>query len=355
MSRSFAPLSGVDYISFAPGMAPPDQGPITIAVLAKAHDLGGFVGWMLSGRKAGSAVLGLLTASAKLYSENDFGVGVAGLSTSWRWYVMTKPSGNVPPRIHVWDLATAWTHTTDTANVGDGTGPIDALYVGGTGAGTNGWRGSIAVAAMWAVELSDTQIESTMTLKAYDTYSSGAVWMTRFNQVSTAITVTDDTGGGGDQIALVGTTVDADDPPGFDYSIAAPAPPTPTPPSRVLTAGSWWGLESTLDASRSLIQWWNTRQPVACPNDGEPLRRSVDGILYCPFDNWRPYGQNIRRGAQLGRDWAQLSSIKKAAAQDAAINQLLLACPNDGEPLSIGKHGERFCRYDGWMPPDPVN
>ncbi|HZN70570.1 MAG TPA: hypothetical protein VFC00_02635 [Micromonosporaceae bacterium] len=28
--------------------------------------------------------------------------------------------------------------------------------------------------------------------------------------------------------------------------------------------------------------------PVACPNDGEPLRSGPDGQPYCPFDGWRP-------------------------------------------------------------------
>lgn len=29
-------------------------------------------------------------------------------------------------------------------------------------------------------------------------------------------------------------------------------------------------------------------RPVACPNDGEPLRQGPDGRPYCPFDGWRP-------------------------------------------------------------------
>lgn len=30
-----------------------------------------------------------------------------------------------------------------------------------------------------------------------------------------------------------------------------------------------------------------SRPPVACPNDGQPLLRSVkSGQLYCPFDGW---------------------------------------------------------------------
>lgn len=120
-----------------------------------------------------------------------------------------------------------------------------------------------------------------------------------------------------------------------------------------LTGGSWWELESILSGDRALKRFWDTVQPLACPNDGEPLKRSVDGILYCQYDNWRPDNQvpNRRRPANLGRDWGGLRSVQHAAAMDAPINQLLLACPNDGEPLSIGHDGTRYCKWDGWMPP----
>jgi hypothetical protein len=47
-------------------------------------------------------------------------------------------------------------------------------------------------------------------------------WAIKLNQASTATSVTDDTGGGGDQTAISGTSVDADDPPGFDYSLSPP-------------------------------------------------------------------------------------------------------------------------------------
>lgn len=26
--------------------------------------------------------------------------------------------------------------------------------------------------------------------------------------------------------------------------------------------------------------------PVACPNDGEPLKRGRNGVLHCPYDGW---------------------------------------------------------------------
>lgn len=222
MSRQFDTTAGADFITFSPGSNPPDQGPITIAVLAKASSVAGFTGWMYRGNKTGTAVTGFLTsnnAGPKLFAENDFGNGVSGLSTSWRWYVMSKAAGSALPRIHVWDLSGAWSHTDNSANVGDGTGAVDTVYVGGNGSGANGWRGSIAVVAAWASQLNDAAIEAAMTLRASDTFAATPGWMVRLNQSSTATSVTDDTGGGGNQSAITGTSIDADDPPGYSYAL----------------------------------------------------------------------------------------------------------------------------------------
>lgn len=141
----------------------------------------------------------------------------------------------------------------------------------------------------------------------------------------------------------------------LNVPITLGAPTVSGVPYGALQQGSWWELNSIIDATRTQIQWWNKRQPVACPNDGEPLRRSVDGILYCPFDNWRPDGQTpvaVRRAN--AKDWGGLVGIKRSAAADSVANQLLLACPNDGEPLSIDRDGNQYCKFDGWMP-DPMD
>lgn len=225
MSRQFDTTGGTDSITFAVGNAPPDQGPITIGVLAKSASVAGYTGWMVAGRKSGTAVLGFLTsnnAGAKLFAENDFGNGVSGLSTSWRWYVMTKAAGSAVPRMHIWDLSGAWTHTDNSANVGDGTGPIDTLLVGSQNGSSNGWRGSIAVVAMFTSALDDAGVEADFTLSAAHLLAASPSWMVRLNQASTSTSVTDDTGGGGDQTALTGTSVDANDPPGYDYSLTPP-------------------------------------------------------------------------------------------------------------------------------------
>lgn len=222
MSRQFDTSGGADSITFNVGNAPPDQGPITVGILAKSFTVAGFTMWMIRGTKTGTAIWGMLTSNnsgPKLFAENDFGNGVAGLSTSWRWYVMTKASGSALPRIHVWDLSGAWSHTDNSANTADGTGPIDTLLLGTAGGGANGWRGSIAVAAAFASQMNDAAVEAAFTLSAAATFNASPGWMVRLNQASTATSVPDDTGGGGGQSAISGTSVDADDPPGYSYAL----------------------------------------------------------------------------------------------------------------------------------------
>lgn len=51
--------------------------------------------------------------------------------------------------------------------------------------------------------------------------------------------------------------------------------------------------------------------------------------------------------------WYQLLSIYREGEQTQRELQAIgpWACPNDGEPLIMGAHGIRFCRYDGWQYP----
>jgi hypothetical protein len=50
--------------------------------------------------------------------------------------------------------------------------------------------------------------------------------------------------------------------------------------------------------------------------------------------------------------WEQLISIGHEAAEEAAAEQARppIACPNDGEPLKTGPEGQLFCPFDGWRP-----
>ena len=48
--------------------------------------------------------------------------------------------------------------------------------------------------------------------------------------------------------------------------------------------------------------------------------------------------------------WQQLADIYREAAQEQADLDIQppTACPNDGQPLKEGPHGELFCDFDGW-------
>lgn len=229
MSRFFNGPSAADYITFSVGNAPTVQGPITIAVLAHPSSAS-FTGWAVQGMTA-SGVWAVLVDSGKLFMENDFTSGGPSHGTGWCWYVATKASGSVIPRWHMHDLtaATAWTHTNESGNVGNGTGPITSIRVGcsASGSATETFRGRIAAVAAWNSALADLSVEAACTTAASDLAAASPSWGVLLNQASTATSVTDFTGGGGNQSSLNGTAVDADEPPGWSYSLTSSfiAPP----------------------------------------------------------------------------------------------------------------------------------
>ena len=324
MSRSFDPIAGTHFVTFSPGSAAPNEGPITMAFLAKAANTGGWTGWGMRGMNGASAIWGHLTSSAKMFIEGDFGTGVSGLTTSWAWYVAKKASGTVAPRFGIFPIGSSWTFTDGSATVADRTGPIDTIFVGGAGGGTNGWRGSIAVAATWSSALSDTTIQNTFGLSASTVLAAGPNWMTRWNQSSTATSVTDDTGNGGNQSAITGTTVDADDPPGFDYSLTSPISPTGL--AVPVALGSPTVLAGLTIAPSGLAV------PVAL---GAPTVGAT-------------------KGATVGGSWWQLDAVRQTNILNASMERKAgpLACPNDGEPLQWDPRSKRRrCPYDGWISP----
>lgn len=75
-----------------------------------------------------------------------------------------------------------------------------------------------------------------------------------------------------------------------DRSILGYAPQFVVVPATAQAAdqGAWeqWGNIARQAAAEAEAE--AARGPVACPNDGEPLRRGADGALFCPWDGWRP-------------------------------------------------------------------
>ena len=74
-------------------------------------------------------------------------------------------------------------------------------------------------------------------------------------------------------------------------SLSAPAEAavsTPTP--SVPVQSGWYGLLSISDNVRQNSADEARRQPEACPNDGEPLSVGPDGRLFCVYDGWTTGG-----------------------------------------------------------------
>jgi hypothetical protein len=221
VSRFFNAPTTADSITFAVTRAPLDEGPITMAALVRASSTG-FTGWAVQGQSAGNAgVWAVLCSGGKFFVENDFTTGGQPVTTDWLWVVATKAAGSVLPRWHIKNLTTgsAWVHADGPGNVSDVASTATHILVGGNGSSSTSWRGRIAAAAAWRGVLTDLQIEAACTLLAKDLRLAEPAWAVLLNQASTATAVLDITGNGGNQTAISGTAVDADDPPGFDYTV----------------------------------------------------------------------------------------------------------------------------------------
>ncbi len=51
-----------------------------------------------------------------------------------------------------------------------------------------------------------------------------------------------------------------------------------------------WDLYSTLALQAEYNNYYRAQIPMACPNDGEPLRLGPSrspGVWYCPYDGWQ--------------------------------------------------------------------
>ncbi len=49
---------------------------------------------------------------------------------------------------------------------------------------------------------------------------------------------------------------------------------------------SWYELLSVYRENADYIREDRTKQPVDCPNDGEPLITDIHGRLRCRYDGW---------------------------------------------------------------------
>lgn len=128
-----------------------------------------------------------------------------------KWWLLagSKANGNVAGRFHLYDYAAdAWTHEAGVTTVANGTVPATRGNIGvAQDESTAPFNGDIAVAAVWNVVLSDSQIEAL----AYDLLSwhapsqPKALWVLDQDAISQGIV--DRSGNGADQSSITGTSL----------------------------------------------------------------------------------------------------------------------------------------------------
>jgi hypothetical protein len=214
MARRF--LSN-DTITTAIGSAPTTRAGTTVLLIRAydaAFDLLAHDSDFVTGYATSAAVSATFITGGKVFSNNDFGSGLAGPTDKTVWYVVaaTKTSGTVAYTYLIAPLGGAWTTgTSGTSN--DGSGVNNLVF----GKGLLGAaKFEIAACAMWSTPLSSAAIQAlgTTNMNTWMAASPNAAW--QFNQASTATAVVDLTGHGADQTAISGTSV-VTDPVGWTY------------------------------------------------------------------------------------------------------------------------------------------
>jgi hypothetical protein len=231
MSFSFVGTGSAQYVAMsAGGTGAMGTGAFTIAVLWQTiNDIGAFADRAAVSLLASStAVRDIVDVDRAIYGVNDFSSGYGPLPTK-TWYVaaICKPSGSALYREHLWaynsSLTGSMTHGTSTgaANQGDGS-TITSIRIGDDASSVH-TNGLIAVAGLWASELSDAQLDTLVSanLSSWAALSPQALITGNNWNGSTGST---DVVGTSTQQSLVGTIGVGAEPPSFNYSLASAIP-----------------------------------------------------------------------------------------------------------------------------------
>jgi len=227
MGRNFG--SGTDYIDLGPGnTANIDGGPSTVVILWRPTTV--HEGWLLdaeNGSGGHAYAINPYTDSHLWHTMVGFRQTMAyTASDGWRLDLWTKAAGTSQVRGHSLLLSGgSWVHADYGTSDDSPHIPTTHIRVGRHFSASGQLNGDVAAIAVVGAEWSDGAMEAGalttglaewMTLIGTD---PAAVWA--FNQTDVGDPVTDVTGGGGDQLAISGTSV-GDDPPGFSYDLSTP-------------------------------------------------------------------------------------------------------------------------------------
>lgn len=223
MSRAFSRAAG-DFIAFSPGSAASTNGGNqTVLWLWKPdtnvpHGLG-------IARNAGSATVWGVNPYLDLkyyYTTSGF-VSADTYAVGGPWYLfgLSKAAGSSVVRTHVYDYTAAtWAHTNWGSLPDSAAGPVAEIRAGWF-SGTDILNGKLAAMAIFSGVLSDLAVQG-LTASFTSWMALGPLWAIKLNQASVATPVTDQTGGGGNQTSISGTTVSADEPAGWSYGGTQP-------------------------------------------------------------------------------------------------------------------------------------
>lgn len=160
---------------------------------------------------------------------NGVATNGSDIIVSNQWYLVgaTKATGTVTPRLHIYDCtAGTWTHENASGTAANSSTPITRSQIGTTPQGGADFDGSMQLVAVWNSVLNDAAFDALTSLQAIISAAPAGLWI--LDQASTATAVTDYTGNGANQSALIGTTVSSVTIPNFDMTYpsvgAAPFP-----------------------------------------------------------------------------------------------------------------------------------
>ena len=149
------------------------------------------------------------------------------VADGWTLLVATKAAGSAIPRLHKYVLGT---NVMTRANASGALGSValdtaDRIAIGKdeyTGKPQSRWASMGYWNALFSDAMVDELIANRRTRDWYDHSAGKPMGLWDFNQAAVGTAVTDLTGGGADQTAIVGTTVvSGDDPPGWEFGIGS--------------------------------------------------------------------------------------------------------------------------------------
>lgn len=184
-------------------------------------------------RTAGPDILAALGLNAvdQWQAASSFGTSISTLTlnnTTWQLLAISKAGGNATPRFHRAVLGGAYTHADGASVMGQPSTLCDRVEIGSSNS-ANFQNMRLAVAAVWTRQLSDAEFESIIdgTDDIRNVSGGGPSTLWQFNQTVTTDPIIDRTGGGADQVSLVGTSVITTDNPAWTFETVLPSTSIP--------------------------------------------------------------------------------------------------------------------------------